>query len=54
VIAIAFARRARDTLNAARLEVDYHEFAGAHEVDPAVIPLAQDWLSARLAAAAQG
>jgi len=54
VIGVAFARRARDTLSAAGLEVDYHEFAGAHEVDPAVIPVAQDWLSARLAAAAQG
>jgi len=54
VIGIAFARRARDILSAAGLEVDYHEFAGAHEVDPAVIPVAQDWLSARLTAAAQG
>ena len=54
VIGIAFARRARDTLSAAGLEADYHEFAGAHEVDPAVIPVAQDWLSARLTAAAQG
>jgi len=54
VIEIEFARRARETLSAAGLEVDYHEFAGGHEIDPALIPAAQTWLSARQQAAAQG
>jgi len=54
VIGIAFAHRARETLGAGGLELDYHEFAGGHEVDPALIPAARTWLSAGQQAAAQG
>jgi predicted esterase len=54
VIGVEFARRARETLSGGGLEVDYHEFPGGHEIDPALIPVAQSWLSARQQAAAQG
>jgi phospholipase/carboxylesterase len=54
VIGIEFAHRARETLSAAGLELDYHEFAGGHEIDPALIPPARAWLSAGQQAAAQG
>jgi len=54
VIGIEFARRARATLSAGGLELDYHEFAGGHEIDPALIPAARTWLSSRQQAAAQG
>ncbi len=48
VIAVDFARSARDQLTAAGLDVEYHEFAGGHQVDPAQIPLAQRWLASVL------
>ena len=54
MIGIEFAQCARETLSAGGLEVDYHEFAGGHEIDPALIPAARSWLSARQQAAAQG
>jgi len=54
VIGIEFARRAREILGGGGVEVDYHEFAGGHEIDPALIPAAQRWLAARQQAAAQG
>jgi phospholipase/carboxylesterase len=44
VIGVDFARDARDRLSAAGLAVDYHEFAGAHHVDPALMPAAREWL----------
>jgi phospholipase/carboxylesterase len=54
VIGIEFARRARETLSAAGFELDYHEFAGGHEIDPSLIPAARAWLAAGQQAAAQG
>ncbi len=44
VISVEFARSARDRLAAGGLTVDYHEFAGAHHVDPALAALAGEWL----------
>jgi phospholipase/carboxylesterase len=54
VIGVEFARRAREILSAGGLEIDYHEFAGGHEIDPALIPAARRWLAAGQQAAAQG
>jgi phospholipase/carboxylesterase len=53
VIAIDFARRARDTLTAAGLEVDYHESGGGHGIDPSTIAPARAWLSTALGEAQQ-
>jgi phospholipase/carboxylesterase len=44
VISVEFARSAREQLVAADLGVDYHEFAGGHEIDPSHIPRARQWL----------
>jgi phospholipase/carboxylesterase len=44
VISVDFARSARDQLTAGGLDVEYHEFAGGHEIAPAHIPLAAAWL----------
>jgi phospholipase/carboxylesterase len=51
VISVQFARDARDQLRAGGLQVDYHEFAGGHEIDPAHIPAASSWLRELLAGA---
>ncbi|HEY7255254.1 MAG TPA: phospholipase [Solirubrobacterales bacterium] len=50
VIEIGFGRRARDLIEAGGLEVSYHEFPVGHQIDPAQIPLAAEWLGATLAA----
>lgn len=44
VIDVEFARRARDLLQAVGLEVSYHESDVAHDIDPAHIGVACDWL----------
>jgi phospholipase/carboxylesterase len=44
VIDVEFARRARDLLETAGLVVSYHESDVAHNIDPAHIPFARDWL----------
>lgn len=44
VIDIAFARQARDTLQAAGLEITYRESRAAHNIDPEDIPRAVSWL----------
>ncbi|HEV7529948.1 MAG TPA: phospholipase [Solirubrobacteraceae bacterium] len=44
VISVEFARSARQQLVAAGLRVDYHEFAGGHEIDSSRIPAARRWL----------
>lgn len=44
VIEIAFARRARALLEAGGLEVEYREFDGGHQIDPADLPAATTWL----------
>jgi phospholipase/carboxylesterase len=48
VIDVAFARRARDQLQAAGLEVDYRESDAAHHIDPADLPVAAQWLATTL------
>ncbi len=45
VIDVAFARRARDLLAGAGLEVEYHESAVSHQIDPSHLPLARSWLA---------
>jgi phospholipase/carboxylesterase len=49
VIGVEFARRARELLSEGGLEVDYHESDAAHQIDPAHVPAAVDWLAATLA-----
>ena len=46
VIEVAFARRAQELLEAGGLEVEYHESDAAHQIDPANILPAVNWLSA--------
>ena len=48
IIDVAFGRRARDLLRKGGLEVDYHESDAAHQIDPAHLPAAIDWLGATL------
>jgi phospholipase/carboxylesterase len=45
VINVAFARRARELLEAAGLVVDYRESDAAHNIDPGDIPRAVAWLA---------
>ena len=44
IMEVGFARRAREVLEEARLEVEYHESDAAHEIDPAHLAAATDWL----------
>jgi phospholipase/carboxylesterase len=48
VIDVGFARSARELLEEAGLRVDYHEFDGGHQIDPAHIPMAASWLAETL------
>jgi phospholipase/carboxylesterase len=48
VMAVTFARQARDLLGAAGLDVAYHESDAAHHIDPAHVPAAVDWLATTL------
>jgi len=48
IMDIGFARRARDLLESGGLEVEYHESDAAHQIDPAHIPAAIDWLATTL------
>ncbi len=48
VIGVEFGRRARDVLVSAGFDVDYRESGAMHNIDPADIPRAVDWLSAVL------
>jgi phospholipase/carboxylesterase len=48
VMDVAFARQARDLLEAGGMDVDYHESDAAHHIDPAHVPAAVQWLSATL------
>jgi phospholipase/carboxylesterase len=41
---VAFARRARELLEAGGLPVEYHESDVAHHIDPEHVPAAIDWL----------
>jgi phospholipase/carboxylesterase len=44
VMDVHFARVARDQLERGGLDVEYHESAAAHHIDPAHIGPARDWL----------
>jgi len=48
VIEVGFARRARDELQAACMDVSYHESDAAHHVDPEHVGLAREWLEVTL------
>jgi phospholipase/carboxylesterase len=44
IMDVAFARRARELLEAGGLPVEYHESDVAHHIDPEDVPAAIDWL----------
>jgi phospholipase/carboxylesterase len=44
VIDVGFARSARERLESGGLDVEYHEFDGAHEIDPTDLRAAAGWL----------
>ena len=48
VIDVSFGQKARDTLSAGGLQVDYHEFDGGHHIDPGHVLPAGQWLAATL------
>lgn len=48
IMAVAFARRARELLEEGGLEVEYHESDSAHHIDPAHVAPAVEWLAATL------
>jgi phospholipase/carboxylesterase len=48
VMNVEFARRARDLLEGAGLDVEYHESDAGHHIDPAHVPAAVDWLATTL------
>ena len=48
IMDVAFARRARELLEAGGLDVEYHESDAAHHIDPAHVPPAVDWLATTL------
>ena len=52
IMEIGFARRARDLLESSGFAVEYHESDAAHEIDPAHLPPAAEWLRAALRHAA--
>jgi len=48
IMAVTFARTARELLESGGLEVDYHESDAGHTIDPAHIPAATAWLDVTL------
>ncbi len=44
IIEVGFGQRARDLLEAGGLEVEYHESDIGHQIDPAHLALAREWL----------
>jgi phospholipase/carboxylesterase len=52
VIDVRYGREADQVLRQGGLPVEYHEFAGGHEIAPALIAPARAWLDARLPARA--
>jgi phospholipase/carboxylesterase len=50
VIEVGFGRAARDLLSGAGLPVEYHESEVGHQIDPANLPRAREWLAATLPA----
>jgi phospholipase/carboxylesterase len=49
VIDVSFARSARELLEAGGLDVSYHESDAAHQIHPAHLPIASDWLATVIA-----
>jgi phospholipase/carboxylesterase len=47
VISVEFGRDARTRLEAAGLDVSYHEHGGGHHLDPRTLALMTDWLAQR-------
>ena len=45
VIGVGFARKARELIEAAGLPLEYHESDAAHQIEPAHVPAAVDWLA---------
>src|SRR3954454_9009391 len=45
IMAVDFARSARELLEGAGLDVEYHESDAGHHIDPAHVPAAVDWLA---------
>ncbi len=54
VIDVAFARSARDLLQSAGLDVEYHESDVTHQIDPFQVTLAGDWLERTLSRGSPG
>ena len=48
IMAVDFARRARALIEAGELPVEYHESDTGHNIDPAHVPAAVDWLGTTL------
>ena len=48
IMEVGFARRARELLETGGLDVEYHESDVAHEIDPAHVSAASEWLAATL------
>src|SRR3954447_14197626 len=48
IMDVEFARRARELLEGAGLAVEYHESDVAHQIDPAHVPSAIEWLAETL------
>lgn len=48
VIDVSFARAAHQLLQKGGIETDYHESGVAHQIDPAVLPAAVQWLAVTL------
>ena len=48
VMNVEFARQARELLEGGGLPVSYHESDVAHQIDPAHLPLAREWIDAAL------
>ena len=44
IMDVDFARRARALLESGGLDVEYHEFGGGHQIDPAHLAAASGWL----------
>ena len=52
VMEVGFARRAKELLETAGMDVSYHESDAAHHIDPAHLPAAIDWVNATLTSGA--
>jgi phospholipase/carboxylesterase len=48
IMAVDFARRARELLEGAGLDVEYRESGAAHHIDPAHVPPAIEWVATTL------